>query len=793
MLFQNVKERIEQLVTLINRYSYEYHTLGESSVPDSEYDRLYHELKQLEAEHPEFILPESPTQRVGDEVLQGFEKVTHEVPMLSLEDIFEAGELEQFISRVSRELSSEQVEFSCEVKLDGLACSILYENGNFVRAATRGNGTVGENITMNVKTIKNVPLKLTGERIPTRLEVRGEVVMPRKGFNEWNERVRRELETAKKFNADHPRKDRIVVTDKIFANPRNAAAGSLRQLDPRETARRPLMFNCYAIGIMEGVDLPATHEERIRYVAELGIPVNAETRVGRGFEFCKSFYDSIQEKRDSLAYDIDGIVIKVNRISEQEKLGFVTRCPRWAVAYKFPAQEKITRLLDVDFQVGRTGAITPVARLEPVSVGGVVVSNATLHNEDEIIRLGAQIGDDLVIRRAGDVIPQVVSVVAEHRDGSRELKPIVFPQFCPVCGSRIEKLEEEVVSRCSGGLFCSAQQKEALKHFVSRKAMNIEGLGKKIIDNLYDVGAIRKISDIYSLTSDVLFATLKTVPKTEEEITPAEELERVKQQIAVIKGNEPDRLAAFLRAFRIPKGSGKGMVMPHELDALAEYCQTFDNVLKITKETLSFIPTVEKTSYSGITGFFKASRQVSKLLDAIAASKNTRLPNFIYALGIREVGEATARDLVNYFGTFDRIRNATVDELQQVPDVGCVVAKHIVRFFAEDHNIMVIRELMDCGVNWQETTDSDKAGSDLLAGKTYVLTGTFLNMSRDEAKEKLQSLGAKVSGSVSSKTTAVIYGEDPGSKIQKAQSLNVQAIPEQEFWQQLELDLKPHE
>ena len=786
---QEVRQRIEYLVNIVNRYSYEYHTLGEPSVPDSEYDRLYHELVDLEKSYPEFVMSISPTQRVGDAVLQGFEKVTHEVPMLSLEDIFEAQELEQFINRASKELFNDQIEFSCEVKLDGLACSILYENGEFVRAATRGNGVVGENITQNVKTIKNIPLKLIGDNIPERLEVRGEVVMPRAGFNEWNERVRREQEAAKKFNAEHLQGKRIVVADKIFANPRNAAAGSLRQLDPRETARRPLMFNCYAIGVMEGVDLPDTHSERIKYVAGLGIPVNEETRVGKGFSFCKSFYDSILEKRDSLAYDIDGIVIKVNNIADQEKLGFITRCPRWAVAYKFPAQEKITKLLDVDFQVGRTGVITPVARLNPVSVGGVVVSNATLHNEDEILRLGAQIGDDLVIRRAGDVIPQVVSVVTEHRNDQRQLKPIVFPKVCPVCGSRIEKLEEEVVARCSGGLFCSAQQKEALKHFVSKKAMNIDGLGKKIIENLYDVGAIKKISDIYALTSDVIFVTLKTVPKTEEEITPVEDLERVKQQISMIRGDDPKKLFKFLNSFGIPRSaSSRELVVPHELEALADYCQTFDNVLKIDKETLSSIPSIAKTSYSGIINFFKASKQVYKLLAAIADSKQTKLANFIYSLGIREVGEATARDLVIHFGSFDKIRYATIEELQQVPDVGEVVAKHIVKFFAEEHNIQVIQELLDAGVAWQDQIQNESADSKLLLGKTYVLTGTFEHLSRDEAKEKLLLLGAKVSGSVSSKTTAVIYGADPGSKIQKAQSLNVPTIPEQLFWQQIETE-----
>lgn len=776
------QQRINELITLINKYSYEYHTLGEPSVPDSEYDRLYHELKKLEEEFPQFLQTNSPTQRVGDQVLQGFEKVTHEIPMLSLEDIFDEGELLQFINRISKELVHSDVEFSCEVKLDGLACSILYENGEFKRAATRGNGVVGENITQNVKTIKNVPLKLMGDNIPKLLEVRGEVVMPRAGFNEWNDRVRKELELAKITKKP--------VTDKIFANPRNAAAGSLRQLNPKETARRPLMFNCYAIGLAEGVDLPESQSARMEYVASLGIPINEESRVGKGGAFCKQFYEQILAKRDQLAYDIDGIVIKVNNISDQNSLGFITRCPRWAVAYKFPAQEKITKLLDVDFQVGRTGAITPVARLEPISVGGVVVSNATLHNADEIERLGVKIGDDLVIRRAGDVIPQVVSVVTEHREQKNDLRDIIFPKYCPICGSRVERLEEETIARCSGGLFCSAQQKEALKHFVSKKAMNIDGMGKRIIESLYDVGAIKKISDIYSLTDDLLFATLKTVPKVddelkEEETISSEDLKRVEKQIKIIRRDEPNRLYEFLLAFNI-KNSKDSLIQAHEIQALADHCQTFTNVLNIKRETLESISGIEKSSISPILNFFKASKQVNNLLAAIKASKETKLANFIYALGIREVGEATARSLVAHFGTFDRIRNATMEELQQVSDIGEVVAKHIYQFFAEAHNIQVVNELISSGITWKEQERSTDPESLPLSGKTYVLTGTFSTMSRDEAKEKLQNLGAKVSGSVSSKTAAVIYGEAPGSKLQKAQALNVQAIPEQDFWQQLE-------
>ncbi len=676
MEIQDAERRINELVTLLNRYAEEYYVYDQPSVPDAEYDRLYHELKALEQEFPELINPSSPTQRVGDSVLSSFEKVEHEVPMLSLDDIFNDGELNSFVSRINELTDADHLEFCCEVKLDGLACSILYENGIMTRPATRGNGRVGENITLNVKTIKNVPLKLKTDNPPRRLEVRGEVVMPKDGFEKWNANAR-----------EHGQK--------TFANPRNAAAGSLRQLDPKVTAKRPLMFNCYALGIAEGVDLPDTHSARLAYVHSLGIPVNGETKVGTGSQFCRDFYKSIGEKRDSLPYEIDGVVIKVNSITDQEMLGFITKSPRWAIAYKFPAREELTTLLNVDFQVGRTGAITPVARLAPVYVSGVTVSNATLHNEDEIHRLDAMIGDTVIVRRAGDVIPQIVGVVKERRV-EEELKPIVFPEFCPVCGSKIEKIEGEAVARCSGGLFCSAQVKEALKHFVSRQAMNIDGLGDKIIENLYDGGQISHLSDIYQLSSDKLFDFYRSQEK-------------------------------------------------------------FGDI----------------TSADG-------SKFITKLMSSIEKSKTTTLPRFIYALGIREVGEATALSLANKFLTLEKLRHASFDELKTVEDVGDVVARHVTSFFAEEHNNKIIDELLASGINWPEIVVPEKTDQPLL-GQTFVITGTLQSMGRTEAKNKLQSLGAKVAGSVSSKTSGVVYGSDPGSKYTKATELGIKLIDEDEF------------
>ncbi len=677
---EQASSRINELVELLNRYAEEYYVYDEPSVPDAEYDRLYNELKALEGEYPNLINPASPTQRVGSQILNRFEKVEHEVAMLSLDDIFNDGELEQFVRRIVDEEGDPQVELCCEVKLDGLACSILYEDGKLVRAATRGNGKVGENITQNVRTIKNVPLVLKTPNPPHRLEVRGEVVMPKSGFEKMNARA-------------------IEEGKKIFANPRNAAAGSLRQTDPQITAQRPLMFNCYALGIAQGVDLPSNHSERLKYVASLGIPVNGETKVGCGLGFCRSFYQDILDRRDDLAYEIDGVVIKVNSIVLQEQLGFITKSPRWATAYKFPAREEMTKLLDVEFQVGRTGAITPVARLQPVRVRGVTVSNATLHNADEIKRLEVMIGDMVVVRRAGDVIPQIVGVVKEKRslpENQNSLRPVLFPQICPVCGSKVEKIEGEAVARCSGGLFCPAQCKEALKHFASRQAMNIEGLGDRLIEEFYDKKIISFLDDIYKLNAQVLFDYYKA----------------------------ESRLA-------------------------------------------------DKTSAD-------QSKMITNLIASIEKSKRTTLQRFIYGLGIREVGEATALSLARHFKTFEQIRQASFDQLKEVEDIGDVVAKHILAFFKEEHNLRIIDQLLASGITWP-AIDTPATGEAKFAGMTFVLTGTLTSMDRNEAKARLQELGAKVSGSVSAKTTGVIFGTSPGSKYAKAQALNVRLISEEEF------------
>ena len=667
---EEARSRIGELTRLLNRYSEEYHVHDSPSVPDSVYDRLYRELEDLEKAWPDLADPGSPTRRVGGAPLDHFAKVSHEIPMLSLEDIFNDGELVQFLSRTG------EADLCCEVKLDGLACSILYENGLMIRAATRGDGRTGEDITQNVRTIRNVPLRLDTDNPPRLLEVRGEVVMPRKGFERINEQARQE-------------------GGKVFANPRNAAAGSLRQKDPRVTASRPLMFTCYALGLAEGADLPDTHSRRLAYVASMGIPVSPETRTGRGAAFCREFYSGILGRRQELPYDIDGVVIKVDSIARQEDLGFVARSPRWAVAYKFPPQDEMTVLRDVEFQVGRTGVLTPVARLEPVKVGGVTVSSATLHNEAYIRSLGIMIGDTVIVHRAGDVIPRVESVVMDMREKAADLRPVEFPGFCPSCGSVLERSPDEAATRCSGGLFCPAQCKEALRHFVSRQAMNVEGLGERIIGELYDGGLIRHVSDIYRLNAGELFRFYRSRNRMVNKDTP------------------------------------------------------------------------------------EGSLLVNNLERSIDRSRKTTLPRFIYALGIREVGEAMAQTLAEHFKTLEALMQATTEELKMVEDVGDVVAGHIRSFFQEEHNCRIIRELRDLGVTWPEMPAHSGGGS--LSGQTFVITGTLASMGRNEAKQCLQELGAKVAGSVSAKTSAVICGSDPGSKYARARELGIRILSEEEF------------
>ncbi|MGB0215779.1 MAG: NAD-dependent DNA ligase LigA [Alteromonas oceani] len=662
---QTVIAQLKALREKINDYNYQYYVLDDPSVPDSEYDRQMQALQALEAEHPELITPDSPSQKVGGEPLGAFEQVTHEVPMLSLDNAFEEADLKAFEKRLLDRLKADnKLAFSCEPKLDGLAVSILYENGVLVRAATRGDGQVGENITANVRTIANVPLKLRGADLPERIEVRGEVFMPRDGFEKLNENQR---------NAGL----------KVFANPRNAAAGSLRQLDSRITAKRPLMFYAYSLGVVAPDDftLPDSHHERLRQLAEWGIPLCPDIGITEGSSGCLAYYEQILSRRDGLAYDIDGVVFKVDAIALQQQLGFVARAPRWAIAQKFPAQEEMTRLLDVEFQVGRTGAITPVARLEPVFVGGVTVSNATLHNQDEVERLGVCIGDTVIIRRAGDVIPQVVSVVADKRP--EDAREIQFPAQCPVCDSQVEKLADEAVARCTGGLICPAQRKQALKHFASRKALDIDGLGDKLIEQLVDAGLLKTPVDIFNLTFPELI-----------------QLERM------------------------------------------------------------------------------GDKSAANLLQAIHNAKQTTLPKFLYALGIREVGETTAANLALHFQTLEAIQDASLDDLQAVQDVGIVVAEHVFNFFNESHNTEVLEGLLSAGLNWPEIEAPDEADL-VLDGKTCVVTGTLSQMSRNDVKALLQQAGAKVAGSVSAKTDFLVAGEKAGSKLAKAQELDVEVWDEE--------------
>ena len=658
---------IETLRNKLREYEYHYHVLDNPLVPDAEYDRLMNELKNLEWQHPELITPDSPTQRVGAKPLDGFSQVTHELPMLSLDNAFSDEDLDGFLRRMESYISvaPSSLAFCCEPKLDGLAVSILYVNGVLTQAATRGDGTTGEDITANIRTIRNIPLKLKTDNPPLRLEVRGEVFMPQKGFEALNQKA-------------------LEKGEKTFANPRNAAAGSLRQLDPKITAQRPLMLNAYSIGIYDSDDeLPSTHFERLQWLKSLGIPVNNEIRLEKGRENLLKFYADIQTKRPTLGYDIDGTVLKVNDIALQEQLGFISRSPRWAIAYKFPAQEEMTVLNDVEFQVGRTGAITPVAKLEPVFVAGVTVSNATLHNGDEIERLGIAIGDTVIIRRAGDVIPQIIGIVAERRP--ENAKKITFPTACPICGSAVVRVEGEAVARCTGGLFCEAQRKEALKHFVSRKAMDIDGVGEKLIEQLMERELVHTPADLFKLDQVTLMR-----------------LERMGEKSA------------------------------------------------------------------------------QNALNSIEKAKNTTLPRFLFALGIRDVGEATALNLANHFGSLDAIRAATFEQLQEVQDVGEVVANRIVRFWQEPHNVEVVEDLIQQGVVWQNIEQVEIADNPL-KDKNVVLTGTLSVLTRDQAKALLQGLGCKVSGSVSSKTDYLIAGEKAGSKLAKAQELGVKVLSEQEF------------
>lgn len=653
-------DRYHDLQRELARLEHAYYVLDQPLVPDAEYDRLYRELLDLEAQHPDWVTPDSLSQRVGGAPLKEFMEVKHSVPMLSLNNAFEESELIGFDRRCREGLGLDHVEYACELKFDGLAISLRYENGVLVQAATRGDGASGEDVTSNIRTIRAIPLRLQGPNLPNVIEVRGEVFMHRADFEAMNK-------TAAKSG------------EKEFANPRNAAAGSLRQLDSKVTAKRPLSFFAYGLGALEPSQwLPSTHSELLNLYEVLGLPVCRERTVVSSLDGLMKFYAGIAAKREQLPYEIDGVVYKVNSFTEQQQLGYVSRAPRFAIAHKYPAQEEITTVLGIDVQVGRTGAITPVARLAPVLVGGVTVTNATLHNEDEVRRKDVRIGDTVVVRRAGDVIPEIVSVVLDRRPSNTQV--FVMPTHCPVCESHIERLSDEAVARCSGGLFCAAQRKQALLHFAQRRAMDIEGLGDKIVDQMVDLNLVRTPADLYHLG----FAALVNMERMGE-------------------------------------------------------------------------------------------KSADNLLQSIAQSKKTTLARFIFGLGIRHVGESTAKDLAKHFGGIRALMDAPMDELLMVNDVGPVVADSIVSFMSEPHNREVIEQLLVSGIEFQ---NEERITTVDLSGKTFVLTGTLPTLSRDQAKEMLEAAGAKVAGSVSQKTSFVVAGSEAGSKLDKATELGIPILDE---------------
>jgi len=661
---ENIKKKIQELIEKINLFDYQYYVLDNPSVSDFEYDKIFRLLVDLENEYPELIQPDSPTQRVGGEALEAFETVIHRQAMLSLNNAFEEDELIAFDKRIKDAIGVDEIEYAVEPKFDGLAITLTYENGIFIQGATRGDGYTGENVTHNLKTIRSIPTKLNHPNPPKLLEVRGEILMLKKDFELLNQ-------------------TQESLGEKKFANPRNAAAGSLRQLDPRITAKRPLTFFSYGLGVCEPNLNLKTHIETIQLLKQFNLPISDLSASVKGVQGLKSFYEKVLKLRDSLAYDIDGVVYKVNSFNYQNELGFVSRAPRWAIAHKFPAEEALTEILDINVQVGRTGAITPVARLKPVFVGGVTVTNATLHNEDEMIRKDVHIGDIVSVRRAGDVIPEIVRVLIDKRP--KAIKKFKMPTICPECGSPLTRIDDEAVIRCSGGLICPAQQKQSIIHFASRKAMDIEGLGDKSIEQLVTVGLIHELPDIYKLELEQLI----------------------------------------------------------NLDRMAE-------------------------------------KSAQNLLDAIEKSKNTTLPRFIYALGIRNVGESTAKDLASFYGDLDEIMKQTEDNLQLVPDIGPTVAKSISDFFKQNKNRELIQSLRKLGINWPKH-DIKKSISGIFAGKTFVLTGTLPTMSREKAKSIIEMNGGKVAGSVSKKTDYVVAGSDAGSKLTTAQELGIKVISQDEL------------
>ena len=656
---------MRELRTAIEHHNYRYFVLDDPEIPDAEFDRLVRERRELESRHPELVTPDSPTQRVGAGALTEFGEVRHRIPMLSLDNAFAREDVIAFDRRVRERLGEDgEVSYACEPKMDGLAVSVRYEGGVMVQAATRGDGATGEDVTHNVRTIKSVPLRLHGHGWPETVEARGEVFMPVAGFQEMNRRAEERGE-------------------KVFVNPRNAAAGSLRQLDPRVTASRPLDMYFYGVGQVDGGRLPGRHSEILEQLQHWGLRPSPEAAITQGVDGLLDYYERIHRRRTQLAYQIDGVVYKVDSLEQQRRLGFVARAPRWAIAHKVPAEEEMTVVRGIEWQVGRTGALTPVARLEPVFVGGVTVSNATLHNIDELHRKDVRVGDTVMIRRAGDVIPEVIRTIPERRP--EHTRAARLPGHCPVCGSSVVKDEDGAIARCTGGLYCAAQRKESLRHFASRRAMDIEGLGARLVEQLVDAGMVQSAADLYSITQQQLAG-----------------LERM------------------------------------------------------------------------------ADKSAANVIAALEASKSTTLPRFLFALGIRDVGEATALSLANHFGSLEAMMEAKAEQIEEVPDIGPVIAGHVHEFFREKHNRDVIRALRQSGVHWPDIARS--AGQALpFAGKTFVLTGTLASMERHEAQDLIRSLGGKASGSVSSKTDYVVAGDNAGSKLQKAEKLGITILDEQRF------------
>lgn len=660
-LDDNAYQHIVKLRALIARYDHEYYALDTPSVPDSEYDRIYRELQNLETQYPELITADSPTQRISGSAINAFNSIRHRQAMLSLNNVFEDDELEAFDKRIREALGQQNIAYAVEPKFDGLAITLTYENGIFTHGATRGDGYTGEDVTHNLRTLRGIPMRLSCKNPPQLIEVRGEVLMFKRDFDKLNQA-------------------QLAKGDKLFANPRNAAAGSLRQLDAKITATRPLSFFAYGLGAAEGVPSLNSHSEAMDYLADLCLPVSKERSVVNGLAGLLEYYKKIGIAREQLPFDIDGVVYKVNQFKQQDELGFVSRAPRWAIAHKFPAQEALTIVEDITVQVGRTGAITPVARLKPIFVGGVTVTNATLHNEDEVRRKDVHIGDTVSVRRAGDVIPEVVNVVLEKRTAAA--RRFEMPSVCPECGSHILKQVDEAIARCTGGLFCPAQRKQAITHYASRRAIDIEGLGEKLADQLVEANLVHTLADIYKL-----------------DLSSLSSLDRM------------------------------------------------------------------------------ATKSAQNILDALQNSKTTTLARFIYALGMRNVGEATAKDLAKHFGNLAALMQANLEELRAVNDVGPVVAESITNFFGETHNQIVINALLAAGIHWPETEGKQAATGNFI-GKTFVLTGTLPNLSRDNAKEMIENAGGKVSGSISKKTDFVVAGTDAGSKLDKAQELGLMILDE---------------